>query len=209
MRSAVVVVGSACRTTMKMDEARGGIKVFNGKESHKNDSNADQGGERGSRRLRRNQSDSVTPCTPSKENALIERSAVKIRKASSDLSNSPKTSTKQEQVLLLGDGNKGDGGEGKVEEEVEIEIEEGDKSFVDKKMDQPEEKPMSVREQEEEEEDEVNYENQEIPVPSQDAERDQLPVSVSSMNVVESKQNPVTEHKAMNPDPAVLPHRKL
>ena len=99
-----------------------------------------------------------------------------------------------------------------MEEEVEIEIEGGDKSFVDKKMDQPEEKPMSVREEEEEEEDdedEVNYENQEIPVPSQDAEKDQLPVSVSSMNVVESKQNPVTEHKAMNPDPAVLPHRKL
>ncbi|CAL9136834.1 unnamed protein product [Musa acuminata var. zebrina] len=208
MRSAVVVVGSARRTTMKMDEARGGIKVFNGKESHKNDSNADRG-ERGYRRLRRNQSDSVTPCTPSKENALIERSAVKIRKASSDLSNSPTISTKQEQVLLLGDGNKCDGGEGKVEEEVEIEREEGDKSFVDKKMDQPEEKPMSVREQEEEEEDEedeVNYENQDIPVPSQDAEKDQLPVSVSSMNVVESKQNPVTEHKAMNPDPAVLPH---
>ncbi|XP_064947734.1 reticulon-like protein B21 isoform X2 [Musa acuminata AAA Group] len=209
MRSAVVVIGSARRTTMKMDEARGGIKVFNGKESHKNDSNADQGGERGCRRLRRNQSDSVTPCTPSKENALIERSAVKVRKASSDLSNSPTTSTKQEQVLLLGDGNKGDGGEGKMEEEVEIEREEGDKSFVDKKMDQPEEQPMSVREQEEEEEDEedeVNYENQDIPVPSQDAEKDQLPVSVSSMNVVESKQNPVTEHKAMNPDPAVLPH---
>ncbi|RWW23919.1 hypothetical protein BHE74_00037989 [Ensete ventricosum] len=190
---------------MKMDEARAGIKVFNGKESHRN---AEQGGERGCRRLRRNQSDSVTPCTPSKENALIERSAVrKIRKASSDLSNSPKTSTKQEQVLLLGDGNKGDGGEGKVADEIEIEM-EGDESFVDKKLDQPEEKPTSVREQEEEE-DEVNYENQEVPVPSQDAEKDQLPVSVSSMNVEERKQNPVTEHKALNPDPAVLPHRKL
>ncbi|WOL18329.1 reticulon-like protein B21 isoform X1 [Canna indica] len=231
-RNAVVVgAGSVCRTKMKMEEVKGGSKVTNNvKPSHKNDGNAEQEGNRGSRRLRRNQSDNaalerrrMSNCARSdkEDNSLI-------RKSYSDLSNSPKTSAKnylqvggQEPVLLIGDGNGGDAGEGEVEEKVKIEVEEEEKSSVDKKMDLFEQKPVSIEEEEqqevvvveeeeeEEEEEEVNDEHHEIPVSSQDEEKNMSPVSLPSMNVAEKKQNPVFEHRATKPHPSVLPHFKV
>lgn len=90
------------------------------------------------------------------------------------------------------------------EEEVETETEEGKKSFVDKEMDQPDDKPKTVQEEEEEEEVE-----EEIPALSQEEEKKQNLVSMSPMNIVEKKQNLVMDYRAMKPDPAVIPQCKL
>ncbi|KAJ8497279.1 hypothetical protein OPV22_007831 [Ensete ventricosum] len=202
---------STRNTKLRMDEARGGIiKVMASAESHKNDSSA------GLRRLRRNQSDSVaferkkrSNCAPSdkEETGSIGTSPVKLRKTQSDLSNSPKTSVGnslniggEEEAPTIGDGTEVAVvmEEEEEEEEEETETEEGMKSFVDKEMDQPDEKPKTVQAEEEEEE--------EIPALSQEEEKNQNLVSMSPVDIVEKKQNLVMDYRAMKPDPAATPH---
>ncbi|RWW79669.1 hypothetical protein BHE74_00012027 [Ensete ventricosum] len=203
---------STRNTKLRMDEARGGIiKVMASAESHKNDSSA------GLRRLRRNQSDSVaferkkrSNCAPSdkEETGSIGTSPVKLRKTQSDLSNSPKTSVGnslniggEEEAPTIGDGTEVAVVMEEEEEEEETETEEGMKSFVDKEMDQPDEKPKTVQAEEKEEE--------EIPALSQEEEKNQNLVSMSPVDIVEKKQNLVMDYRAMKPDPAATPHCKL
>ncbi|CAL9079931.1 unnamed protein product [Musa acuminata var. zebrina] len=201
---------STRNTKSRMNEARGGIKVTAGAKMHDHDSSA------GLRRLRRNQSDSVaferekrSNCAPSdkEENGLIGRSPVKLRKTQSDLSNSPKTPVGnslniggEEEVPTIGDDTEVAVvmEEEEEEEDVETETGEGKKSFVDKEMDQPDEKPKTVQEEEEEVE-------EEIPALSQEEEKNQNLVSMSPMDIVEKKQNLVMDYRAMKPDPAVIP----
>ncbi|CAD5190010.1 reticulon-like protein B21 isoform X2 [Musa acuminata AAA Group] len=202
---------STRNTKSRMDEARSGIKVMADAKIHKHDSSA------GLRRLTRNQSDSVaferkkrSNCPPSdkEENGLIGRSPVKLRKTQSDLSNSPKTPVGnslniggEEEAPTIGDDTEvAVVMEEEEEEEVETETEEGKKSFVDKEMDQPDDKPKTVQEEEEEEEVE-----EEIPALSQEEEKKQNLVSMSPMDIVEKKQNLVMDYRAMKPDPAVIP----
>ncbi|URE34993.1 Reticulon [Musa troglodytarum] len=207
---------STRNTKLRMDEARGGIKVMAGPKNHKNDSSA------GLRRLRRNQSDSVaferkkrSNCAASdkEENGLIGTSPVKLRKTQSDLSRSPKTSVGnsldtggEEKVLPIGDDTEDAVVMAEEEmEEVEVETqteEEGMKSFVDKEMDQPDEKPKTVQEEEEAEEEA----EEEIPALVQEEEKKHNLVSMSPMYIAEKKQNLVMDYRAMKPDPTVIPH---
>ncbi|KAG1327572.1 reticulon-like protein B21 [Cocos nucifera] len=160
-----------------MDEVKGGIKVFNGDVSRDDDGNADDDGLKVYRRLRRNQSDSVSterrkrknwrPPEPAASGSMV-RSPISLRKVKSELlrlrsENCGEIGEEKDvldgvgngggigekQVLLIGDGRENGGGD--EEEEVEIEVEEEKKSFDDKEMDVPVEKPKNVEEKEEEE----------------------------------------------------------
>ncbi|WOL13513.1 hypothetical protein Cni_G22283 [Canna indica] len=190
----VMVAGSACRSKMRLDEAKAGIKVFNGKESQRNRSNAGEEGIRGYRRLKRNQSDSVALERRKRTNLVAshkeEENAVQLQKSHSDLSYSVKTSTvnslelkEKQPVLLICDGT----GVGEDKEEVveEEEVEDKMKSFVDKEMDKAEEEPKSVQEEE-------------IPVTPEDEKKHQKLESMSSLNVVEKQQ-------LLLIDPPILP----
>ncbi|XP_008790667.2 reticulon-like protein B21 [Phoenix dactylifera] len=170
-----VVAGSVWERRMRMDEVKGGINVFKGR---KDDGNAEEDGLRAHPRLRRNQSDSVSmerrkrrgwrPPEPAASGSM-ERSPIQLRKAKSELSNSPRIRHghcgeigeekdfldgagngggvgEKKQVLLIGDGRE-DGGD-EEEEVFEIEVEEEKKSFDDKEMDVPVEIPKSVEEEE-------------------------------------------------------------
>lgn len=141
----MVVAASATKTKMRIDDANGKA----------NDSKTGEEGRRAHRRLRRNQSDSVTLGTRSSasSDSLAQSSRTKIKKAFSNLSNSGASSRKK--ILMIGDGK---------EEEVVVE------NFVDEKMDIPEEKVMAMGEEEKEErEEEINYRDHEISM-SQDEE---------------------------------------
>ncbi|XP_029118337.1 uncharacterized protein [Elaeis guineensis] len=170
-----VAAGSVWETRMRMDEVKGGIKVFNGDESRDDDGNADEDGLRVYRRLRRNQSDGVSterrkrknwrPPEPAASGSMV-RSPIPLRKVKSELLNSPRLRGEncgeigEEKVVLDGVGNDGGigekqvllidngGGGGDEEEEVEIEVEEEKKNFDDKEMDVPVEKPKNVEEEE-------------------------------------------------------------
>lgn len=184
--------------------SRAGSKVLNGKESHRNPRNAGEEGTRGQQRLRRNQSDSAASerarranyaASDKEEDSAIVGIPARLKKANSDLSNSPKTLC-ENSVLGRDEDNVEE--EEEVAAEVEMETENGVKSFVDKEMDQPEEKPKSVE-----------VEEEEIPLSVEEEEKNQNLESMLSMDVVEKKQILLIEHRLMNPDPAVQPHCKL
>lgn len=171
-----VVAGSVWETRMRLDEVKGGIKVFNSEESRDDDGNADEEGLRVYRRLRRNQSDGVSTERRKRRNwkppePAANGSPIPLRKAKSDLSNSPQIRSEncggigEEKLVLGGEGNGGGIGEKQVllisdghedasdgKEEVEIEVEEENKSFDDKEMDVAVEKPENEEDEEEKEE---------------------------------------------------------
>ena len=127
-----IIPGSIWKTRMKMDEVKGGVKVFNGDTN--NVSNADEEGIRVNRRLRRNQSDGVVssvavverkkrgnwePPEPVAGNGVLDKSTVQLRKARSEISRIPNGEADDE------------------EEDDEIEIEGDVKNFDDKEIDLP------------------------------------------------------------------------
>ncbi|XP_038978466.1 reticulon-like protein B21 [Phoenix dactylifera] len=229
-----VAAGSVWETRMRMDEVKGGIKVFNGEESRCDDGNADEDGLRVYRRLRRNQSDSVSterrkrrnwrPPEPAASGSM-ETSPIPLRKAKSDLSNSPRLRSEncgeigeekvvsdgvgngggigEKPVLLIGDGRE-DGGGGE-EEEAEIEVEEEKKSFDDKEMDIPVEKPKNVEEEEEEEE-KINQIPAEKPKIAEEEKRINKIHEIAVPAKVEKKlMPPVIRRRAIHPDPMKPP----
>ncbi|XP_010930926.1 uncharacterized protein [Elaeis guineensis] len=218
-----VVAGSVWDKRMRMDEVKGGMKVFNGDKGRKDDGNADEDGVRTYPKLRRNQSDSVSMERRKRRTAAggsIEKSPVQLRKAKSDLSNSPKISNGhceeigeekdvlggaengggvgEKQVLLIGDGCE-DGGD-EEEEVCEIEVEEEKKSFDDKEMDIPVEKQKC-----EEDEERINP----IPVekPKNVEEEEKRINKIDEISVppkVEKKPMPPVNRRAIHPE-AVKP----
>ncbi|KAJ0989545.1 hypothetical protein J5N97_007901 [Dioscorea zingiberensis] len=115
--------GSVWETRMKMDQVKGGIKVFNASESHNADGNdnRDEEGMRVYRRLVRNQSDPSSMERRKrrswKQPDVNENNQVDLKRSVSELSNSPK-------VLNAGDKEEDNDD---VQEEKEVE--------VDKEMD--------------------------------------------------------------------------
>lgn len=133
-----VMAGSVWETRMKMDEVKGGIKVFNAA----GESRDDEEGLRVYRRLRRNQSDGIDVEKKKRKSwkqPEPQRSPNQIRKARS-IGNSCKRGVEDKGVLLICDGQGGEKDnqeEEEDEETIEIEVEHHQRSFVDKEMDLP------------------------------------------------------------------------
>ncbi|EHA8586797.1 reticulon-like protein B21 [Cocos nucifera] len=218
-----VVTGSVWEKRMRMDEVKGGIKVFNGDKGRKDDGNADEDRIRTHPKLRRNQSDGVSMDRRKRRiwrlpeaaaGGSIERSPAQLRKAKSDLSNSPRIcnghcgeigeekdvldgaenggGVGEKQVLLIGDGCE-DGGD-EEEEVCEIEVEEEKKSFDDKEMDIPVEKQKS-----EEDEERINPIPAEKPKHVEEEEEKRINKILLVPPKVEKKPMPSVNRRAIRP----------
>ncbi|XP_073003357.1 uncharacterized protein [Typha latifolia] len=221
-----VVAGSVWETRMKMDEVKGGIKVFNGGESRdedEDDGNADEEGLRIYRRLRRNQSDGGGAAAERKKrkswrapeamsiNGSVDKSPIHLRKTLSEPLRSRKEVVEEEEEEEV--------------EEIEIEAEEGRKSFDDKEMDaaaiekakiveveeKEEEKEKEEEEEEEEEEEKVRIEKvQEVPVTPRVEKKtlltDQRAINPETIRTPQEKKAAIVmNHRAMNPEPIRSP----
>ncbi|PKU69896.1 hypothetical protein MA16_Dca011915 [Dendrobium catenatum] len=141
-----VMAGSVWETRMKMDEVKGGIKVFN----TAGESRDDEEGLRVYRRLRRNQSDGVDAEKKKRKSwrePEPQRSPIQLRKARS-IEIGCKRGEEEKGVLLIcgGQGNEKEMEEEEEDEAVVIEVEEERRSFDDKEMDLPVEKEKKIEE---------------------------------------------------------------
>ncbi|KAI0488727.1 hypothetical protein KFK09_028566 [Dendrobium nobile] len=141
-----VMAGSVWETRMKMDEVKGGIKVFNAA----GESRDDEEGLRVYRRLRRNQSDGVDAEKKKRKSwrePEPQRSPIQLRKARS-IEIGCKRGEEEKGVLLIcgGQGNEKEMEEEEEDEAVVIEVEEERRSFDDKEMDLPVEKEKKIEE---------------------------------------------------------------
>ncbi|ONK78900.1 uncharacterized protein A4U43_C01F800 [Asparagus officinalis] len=166
--------GSVWENRMKMDQVKGGVRVFSGG----NGSNAGEEGVQVHRRLRRNQSEGSNGNSGSVEGKKRRNwkppepaDSIQLRKSKSELSNSSKV---------------GSNGEDEEEEDDddEIEIEGEVKGFDDKEIDLPVEKSKPKMVVEVGEEKRVSQVN-EIPIAPE----------------IGMKENPEMDLKEMEPDP--------
>lgn len=171
-----VMAGSVWETRMKMDEVKGGIKVFNAA----GETRDDEEGLRVYRRIRRNQSDGVDAEKKKRKSwkqPEPQRSPIPLREARS-IQIGCKREMKEKGVLLIcgGQGNEKEMEEGEEDEEIEKEVEE-QRSFDDKEMDLPVEKEKKIEEVHE------------------------IQLSPSTMVMVEKKASYVDDLKDNDPDP--------
>ncbi|KAL0904651.1 hypothetical protein M5K25_026780 [Dendrobium thyrsiflorum] len=175
-----VMAGSVWETRMKMDEVKGGIKVFNAA----GESRDDEDGLLVYRRLRRNQSDGVDAEKKKRKSwrePETQRSPIQLRKARS-IEIGSKRGEEEKGVLLIcgGQGNEKEMEEEEEDEAVVKEVEEERRSFDDKEMDLPMEKEKKIEEVHE------------------------TKVSPSPMLMVEKKGSYVEDLREKAPDPVAL-----